>query len=133
VLSDWMVFKDPPDHSRLRNPVKRAFTPRAVQALTGQIESVVDHVLDLPASGEVDVIAAMLGVPPEDRDLFRGWSNEVSTLSFEGSGPTMAAPGPKTDWSRPRSTCAASWRCTASIRATTSCRPSSRSTTAVKR
>jgi cytochrome P450 len=84
VLSDWTVFKDPPDHSRLRNLVKRAFTPRAVQALTGQIESVVDPVLDRPASGEVDVIAAMLGVPPEDRDLFRGWSNEVSTLIFEG-------------------------------------------------
>jgi len=97
VLADWMVFKDPPSHTRLRNLVKRAFTPRAVAALEPQIVSVVEQILDLPEAGEVDVvgeiaypipaivIAAMLGVPPEDRDLFRAWSNEVSTLIFEGA------------------------------------------------
>jgi len=97
VLADWMVFQDPPSHTRLRNLVKRAFTPRAVAALEPQIVSVVEQVLDLPDAGEVDVvgdiaypipaivIAAMLGVPPEDRDLFRAWSNQVSTLIFEGA------------------------------------------------
>jgi cytochrome P450 len=97
VLSDWMVFKDPPDHTRLRNLVKRAFTPRAVAALEPRITEVVEHVLDLPASGTVDVvadvaypipamvIAEMLGVPAEDRDLFRGWSNDISRLVFEGA------------------------------------------------
>ena len=97
VLSDWMVFKDPPAHTRLRNLVKRAFTPRAVQALEPRIVEVVEHVLDLPPAGTVDVvgdiaypipamvIAEMLGVPPEDRDLFRGWSNDITQLVFEGA------------------------------------------------
>ncbi len=95
VLSDWMVFKDPPDHTRLRNLVKLAFTPRAVQELEPRVIEIVDHVLDLPPSGTVDVvrdiafpipalvIAEMLGVPGEDRDLFRGWSQAASTVIFE--------------------------------------------------
>jgi cytochrome P450 len=97
MLADWMVFKDPPDHTRMRNLAKRAFTPRAVAALTPQITEVIDQILDLPEAGEVDVlhdiaypipaivIAAMLGVPPEDRDLFRAWSNDISRLVFEGA------------------------------------------------
>lgn len=97
VLSDWMVFKDPPSHTRLRNLVKRAFTPRAVAALEPRIIDVVEHVLALPERGEVDiigdiaypipamVIAEMLGVPAEDRDLFRGWSNDITMLIFEGA------------------------------------------------
>jgi len=97
VLSDWMVFKDPPDHTRLRNLVKRAFTPRAVQALEPRIADVVDHVLDSAPRDELDVvrdlaypvpamvIAEMLGVPPEDRDLFRRWSDDITTLVFEGA------------------------------------------------
>jgi cytochrome P450 len=97
VLSDWMVFKDPPDHSRLRNLVKLAFTPRAVHALEPRIAEIVDDVLDLPARGTVDVvrdiafpipamvIAEMLGVPAEDRDRFRAWSDAASTVIFEAA------------------------------------------------
>jgi cytochrome P450 len=97
VLSDWMVFKDPPDHTRLRNLVKLAFTPRAVRALAPRIEEIVDEVLDLPPRGTVDVvrdiafpipamvIAEMLGVPVEDRHLFRDWSNAASTVIFEAA------------------------------------------------
>ncbi len=97
VLSDWMVFKDPPAHTRLRNLVKTAFTPRAVQALAPRITEIIDHVLDLPPSGTVDVvgdiaypipamvIAEMLGVPAEDRELFRAWSNDITMLIFEGA------------------------------------------------
>lgn len=97
VLSDWMVFKDPPAHTRLRNLVKAAFTPRAVQALAPRITEIVDHVLDLPDDRTVDVIgdiaypipamviAEMLGVPPEDRELFRAWSNDITMLIFEGA------------------------------------------------
>jgi cytochrome P450 len=95
VLSDWMVFKDPPDHTRLRNLVKLAFTPRAVQALQPRVVEIVEEVLDVPAAGTIDVvrdiafpipamvIAEMLGVPAEDRDLFRAWSNAASTVIFE--------------------------------------------------
>lgn len=97
VLSDWMVFKDPPAHTRLRNLVKAAFTPRAVQSLAPRITEIVDHVLDLPDNDTVDVvgdiaypipamvIAEMLGVPPEDRELFRAWSNDITMLIFEGA------------------------------------------------
>lgn len=97
LLADWMVFKDPPDHTRLRNLVKRAFTPRAVEQLSGRVSEIVEHVLDLPQSGEVDVvhdiaypipalvIAEMLGVPGEDRDLFRAWSNDISTVIFQAA------------------------------------------------
>jgi cytochrome P450 len=95
VLSDWMVFKDPPDHTRLRNLVKLAFTPRAVQALAPRVIEIVEQILDLPPAGTIDVvrdiafpipamvIAEMLGVPAEDRDRFRGWSNAASTVIFE--------------------------------------------------
>jgi cytochrome P450 len=97
VLSDWMVFKDPPDHTRLRNLVKLVFTPRAVRALAPRIEEIVDEVLDLPPRGTVDVvrdiafpipamvIAEMLGVPVGDRHLFRAWSNAASTVIFEAA------------------------------------------------
>lgn len=95
VLSDWMVFKDPPDHTRLRNLVKHAFTPRAVQAMGPRVDEIVEEVLDLPPRGTVDVvrdiafhvpamvIAEMLGVPAEDRNLFRGWSDAASTVIFQ--------------------------------------------------
>jgi cytochrome P450 len=97
VLSDWMVFKDPPDHRRLRDLVKLALTPRAVQALAPKIERIVDHVLATSSGGEVDVvrdvaypipalvIAEMLGVPASDRDLFRGWSNDMSAVIFQAA------------------------------------------------
>jgi cytochrome P450 len=90
-----MVFKDPPDHTRLRNLVKLAFTPRAVQALQPRVVELVEQILDVPAAGTIDVvrdiafpipamvIAEMLGVPAEDRDLFRAWSNAASTVIFE--------------------------------------------------
>lgn len=95
ILADWMVFLDPPAHTRMRNLVKRAFTPRAVTALEPRIERIVDQVLDLPDSGKVDVVhdiaypipalvvAEMLGVPAEDRELFRAWSKDISTVIFQ--------------------------------------------------
>ena len=97
VLAGWMVFKDPPDHTRLRKLVQAAFTPRAVQQLAPRISEIVDAVLDLPEAGAIDlvrdvaypipamVIAEMLGVPPADRDLFKAWSNDISTLLFGGA------------------------------------------------
>jgi len=93
-----MLRLDPPDHTRLRGLVSKAFTPRAVDALRGRIEEVVDEVIDrLPVSGPlggrfeligdfaaplpITVIAEMLGVPAEDHQRFRHWSNEaVKTL-----------------------------------------------------
>jgi cytochrome P450 len=97
VLADWLVFKDPPDHGRLRRLVHRAFTPRAVQQMEVRIKSIAAELLrELPTSGEIDlirgfayplpaiVIAEMLGVPPSDRDLFKRWSDDLSALVFGG-------------------------------------------------
>lgn len=85
-----MLRSDPPDHDRLRALVSRAFTPRSVRALRPRIEAVVREQLDSVATqGHMDVIrdlayplpviviAEMIGVPPEDRDRFKHWSDEV--------------------------------------------------------
>src|SRR5947208_14096922 len=45
VLERWLVFKDPPDHDRLRRLVSRAFTPSIVRARAGQIAALVDGLL----------------------------------------------------------------------------------------
>lgn len=80
---------DPPDHTRLRRLVSKAFTPRLVERLRPRVEALVDELLD-GVSGEVDLIAAlayplpviviseMLGVPARDRDLFKGWSDSLA-------------------------------------------------------
>ena len=93
-----MLRIDPPDHTRLRSLVSKAFTPRAVDAMRPRVEEVVAQVLDglpvTPGSGAsfelirdfaaplpITVIAEMLGVPPEDHARFRHWSDEaVKTL-----------------------------------------------------
>jgi cytochrome P450 len=89
-----MLTSDPPEHTRLRRLVSKAFTPRAVLDLEPRIQQIVDHLLDTAsARGEFDlvhdfayplpviVIAEMLGVPPEDRDRFKHWSdNVIATL-----------------------------------------------------
>lgn len=78
-----MLFSDPPDHTRLRGLVSKAFTPRTVEALRPHIVRLADEVLDTLGSGEVDVMAAlafplpvsvigeMLGVPRADRPQFQ--------------------------------------------------------------
>ncbi|HEX2063330.1 MAG TPA: cytochrome P450, partial [Acidimicrobiales bacterium] len=78
-----MLFADPPDHTRLRNLVVRAFTPRTVETLRPRIVALVDELLDGFGDGEVEVMDAlafplpvtvigeMLGVPAEDRPRFR--------------------------------------------------------------
>ncbi len=85
-----MLQSDPPRHTRLRTLVNKAFTPRAVAALEPRIEAVAAELLDgLPRADRFDaiadfahplpiiVIAEMLGVPKEDRERFRFWSDEA--------------------------------------------------------
>jgi cytochrome P450 len=87
-----MLNMDPPEHSRLRRPVQRSFTVRAVARLEEQIAGHVEEILDrtLTSPGQVvdfakDVaadlplltLADVLGVPPEDRMLLFDWSNRV--------------------------------------------------------
>ncbi|HEX6472773.1 MAG TPA: cytochrome P450 [Streptosporangiaceae bacterium] len=101
---------DPPDHTRLRRLVSKAFTARLVERLKPRVCELVDELLadvtppDTPAdpsadtaadtaarvSGETDLIAALawplpvamiselLGVPPEDKSRFKGWSDALA-------------------------------------------------------
>ena len=86
-LSHNMLQSDPPDHTRLRRLVTKAFTAKAVARLTPRIEQVVDELLDgVAARGRVDlvesfalplpieVISELLGVPHADRKKIRDWS-----------------------------------------------------------
>lgn len=101
VLADWMVFKDAPDHTRLRRLVLHAFTPRAVERLRERIALIATSLLDdLEAGGrrEADLVAAyayplpaiviaeLLGVPVVDRDRFKAWSDDILALVFGATG-----------------------------------------------
>src|ERR1043165_3759844 len=79
-----MLFTDPPEHTRLRGLVNKAFTPRQVDRLRPRMESIVDELLDeVAGAGGMDIIehvayplpvimiAELLGVPPSDRELLR--------------------------------------------------------------
>jgi cytochrome P450 len=85
-----MLYRDPPDHTRLRRLVSKAFTPRAVQALAPRITGLVDSMLDAAEQiGRVDlvdalafplpfaVIAEMLGTPPADHERIRQLTGTV--------------------------------------------------------
>jgi len=94
-LNHWMVFRDPPDHTRLRRLFNKVFTPSAVAALRPGIEQVVAALLDgmaakaaggatpdwiadfaypLPAT----VIMDLLGVPRSDLGRVKVWSDEIA-------------------------------------------------------
>jgi cytochrome P450 len=85
-----MLYRDPPDHTRLRRLVSKAFTPRAVQALRPRITGLVEDMLDAAErEGGVDlvdalafplpfaVIAEMLGTPPADHERIRQLTGTV--------------------------------------------------------
>lgn len=82
---------DPPEHTRLRRLVASAFTARRVETLRPRVSKLVDELIDrilaLPQPADlvenfslplpVQVICELLGVPPEDRHIFHGWSDSV--------------------------------------------------------
>jgi len=88
-----MLFVDPPDHTRLRTLVNKAFTPAAVERLRPRVEEIVAGLLDRAAgAGAMDVveelayplpvtvICELFGVPEADRDRFRAWSRGLVHL-----------------------------------------------------
>jgi len=92
-----MLIMDPPDHTRVRGLVSRAFTPRRAAALAPRIEALVDELLDgVSGSEEWDVmgalaaplpaivIAELLGVPARDHRQFKEWSSQL--VSGLGAG-----------------------------------------------
>jgi cytochrome P450 len=85
-----MLSRDPPDHTRLRKLVTKAFTPRVIEDLRPRIQALVDDMLDAAESrGEIDLIAdfafplpfavisEMLGVPASDGGQLREWSGLI--------------------------------------------------------
>lgn len=99
ILEHWMVFNDPPAHSRLRKLVQPAFTPRAVERMRPRVEQVVaetlrslegrtefDYVRDFAFPIPAVVIAELMGVPVEDRDRFKAWSDDIVMLVFNAAG-----------------------------------------------
>jgi cytochrome P450 len=86
-----MLFRDPPDHTRLRGLVSKAFTPRTIEVMREHIQEIVDRLLDRAlARGGMDVIedlayplpvtviCEMLGVPVDDHASIRGWSADIA-------------------------------------------------------
>ena len=98
-----MLDRDPPDHTRLRRLVSKAFTPRAIGALRPRITGLVDGMLDsIAAEGTVDlvdalafplpfsVIAEMLGTPPADHDRIRQLTGTVVRSLEPVADPDLA-------------------------------------------
>ena len=87
-----LLFMDPPEHTRLRSLVARAFTPRRIEDLRARTQEIAVELVDAMAqqSGTVDliktfayplpvrVICALLGVPPEDEATFTAWSRGIA-------------------------------------------------------
>ncbi len=85
------LFRDPPDHTRLRGLVAKAFTPRMVESLRQRTQQIVDELLDAALeAGEVDLVDAfayplpvrvicdLLGVPVTDQERFKEWSHALA-------------------------------------------------------
>ncbi len=85
------LFRDPPDHTRLRGLVSKAFTPKVVESLRTRTQQVVDELLDAALDADrvdlleafayplpVRVICDLLGVPVEDQDRFKDWSDALA-------------------------------------------------------
>jgi len=86
-----MLDRDPPDHTRLRGLVSKAFTPKALESLRPHIQHIVDGLLDAAEGrGEMDlieqfayplpvrVICEMLGVPVADHERFKHWGLDIA-------------------------------------------------------
>ena len=104
-----MLVTDPPDHTRLRGLVTRAFTPRTVEKLRPRIVTLVDELLDTFDPGEVEVMDAlafplpvtvigdMLGVPFEDRPLLRPLVRSVTAILELAVSPEALAEAAEAD------------------------------------
>ncbi len=92
-FSKTMFYADPPYHTHLRGLMNNAFTPRRVEQLRPYIQRVVDDLLDaVQAKGQMDlihdlayplpvmVIAELLGLPSQDRQRFKGWSDDLFAI-----------------------------------------------------
>jgi cytochrome P450 len=93
VMVRQMLFLDPPDHSRVRGLAHAAFTPRRIEHLRAHIQEITDRLIDQHAqTGEMDIMsdlanplpaivtAEMLGVPTDDHNLLKVWSEAFAEM-----------------------------------------------------
>lgn len=101
-IDSHMLMSDPPDHTRLRKLVNKAFTSRRIELLRPRVQQIADASLDVlsstPAGSTVDlidtyafpipvtVICELLGVPLDDRDDFRAWTAAVLSTGDDAEG-----------------------------------------------
>ncbi len=99
----WMLFRDPPDHTRLRGLVHKAFVPRMIERMRERVEVITNALIDkIEAESRMDliqdyafplpatVIAELLGVPAEDQEKFHQWSSDLAgTLDLTGGDPEL--------------------------------------------
>ena len=90
TINRHMLTVDPPDHTRLRNLVHRAFTPRMIREMGGRIQQIADDLIDkMQGKSQIDliadftvplpitVIAELLGIPASDHAKFREWTQII--------------------------------------------------------
>ncbi len=96
-----LIGSDPPNHTRLRALINKAFIPRIIEQMRPRLQALIDELLDaLEPRGEMDlvrdlayplpatVIAELLGAPASERENFKRWSDGI--LAFQGSGVVSA-------------------------------------------
>ncbi|MBZ0297847.1 MAG: cytochrome P450 [Anaerolineae bacterium] len=88
--SQGLINVDPPAHTRMRQLVHQAFTPRTIRKMAGYVETIVDSLIrDVIDQGQMDiiwdfsyplpvrVIAELMGIPLEDHERFKAWSGKI--------------------------------------------------------
>jgi cytochrome P450 len=93
LIRNGILDMEPPDHTRVRRLVAKAFTPRMVEALRPKVQELMDGLVDrVQGAGEFDliaelaeplpvtVIAELLGIPDADRHHLRPWSAEICRM-----------------------------------------------------
>ncbi len=88
----WLIFRDPPDQTRVRRLVAKSLVPHTIEGLRPRVRELVDEVLDdaVDSSGKIDfvddfaftlplrIVTEFLGVPPEDYAQVEGWCRTIS-------------------------------------------------------
>ena len=103
-INRHMLTVDPPDHTRLRSLIHKAFTPRMIRELEGRIQEISDTLIDDLLKQEqadliadfavplpVTVIAELLGIPMADQEKFRYWSQVIVLEGLANSNPDKVA------------------------------------------
>ena len=101
IVGDWMVFKDQPDHTRLRQVLQGAFLPKEIEKLRPRLEAISHDLLTevgrkQAAEGQVDLIwdfafpfpavsiGELCGVPPHEAERMKYWADDIGKFVLQG-------------------------------------------------